>query len=217
MEEPKVDQVEGGIAKEEEQEENKEEKKGDEQLKDNQKEPNEEPATLETVVALVKGLQKGYTLNAQAIADIRGNLKPAVDEVNQQAGNRSGDEEFLTVGSLKQILNEQARNQSLVQQKSQEYIDTTLAQFRADGTVKNDDEEKQLIQYAVDKKEPDLLKAAERWNEVKKAKADAKKEAAKTTTQQEEGSKVGTSTKTSLKEQGGVDYNKVRNTDFSGF
>jgi len=214
MEEPKVDQVEGGIAKEEV----KEEKKGDEQPEDNQEGTNEEPVTLETVVALVKGLQKGYTLNAQAIADIKkGNLQPAVDEVNQQAGNQSGDEEFLTVGSLKKILGEQARNQSLVQQKSQEYIDTTLAQLRANGIVKNDDEEKELIQYAVDKKEPDLLKAADRWNEVKKAKAEAKKEAAKTTTQQEAGSKVGTSSKTSLKEQGGVDYNKVRNTDFSGF
>ena len=214
MEEQKVDQVEDGIV----EEKVVEEKKGDEQSKDNQEETNEEPVTLETVVALVKGLQKGYTLNAQAIADIRkGNLQPAVDEVNQQAGNQSGDEEFLTVGSLKKILGEQARNQSLVQQKSQEYIDTTLAQLRANGIVKNDDEEKELIQYAVDKKEPDLLKAADRWNEVKKAKAEAKKEAAKTTTQQEAGSKVGTSSKTSLKEQGGVDYNKVRNTDFSGF
>ena len=212
MEEQKVDQVEDGIV----EEKVVEEKKGDEQSKDNQEETNEEPVTLETVVALVKGLQKGYTLNAQAIADIRkGNLQPAVDEVNQQAGNQSGDEEFLTVGSLKKILGEQARNQSLVQQKSQEYIDTTLAQLRANGIVKNDDEEKELIQYAVDKKEPDLLKAADRWNEVKKAKADAKKEAAKTITQQEEGSKVGTSAKTSTKEQGGVNYEDVRNKDFS--
>lgn len=225
MEEQKDDQVVDGITDEKvvevvENENTTEETKegeGDEQFTNNQEKTDKEPATLDSVVALIKGLQKGYTVNAQAISDIKGNLQPFVDKFNEQTESQSGDDEYMTVGKMKELFQEQAKQQSLVQQKSDAYIANTLAQLRASGIISDKKEEDALIQYAVDKKEPDLLKAADRWQEIKQAKADAKKEAAKTSTQQDAGSKVGTSSKTSTNEQGGVDYNKVRLTDFNDF
>ena len=207
MEEKKEDQVADSIVKED-----------DQQSANNQEETKkEESMTLEDMTSLVKGLQKGYTVNAQAIAEMKDNLQPIVNQINDQAGNKTGDDEYLTVGKLKQILQEQSQHQSAVQQQSETYIDNTLTQLRAQGVIKTKDEEKELIQYAVDKKEPDLLKAADRWQEVKQAREEGKKTITEKKTQQEEGSKVGTSSKTSTSEQGGVDYRKMKSTDFSDF
>lgn len=177
----------------------------------------EEPMTPEEMTTLVKGLQKGYTVNAQAIAEMGKNLQPIVDQINAQAGTQTGDDEYLTVGKLKQILQENSQQQAAIQQQSEAYIDNTLAQLRTQGIIKTKEEEQELIQYAVDKKEPDLLKAADRWQEVKQAREEGKKGATEKKTIQEEGSKIGTSSKTSTGEQGGVDYRKVKKMDFGDF
>ena len=206
MEEKNKDQVVDGIIE------------GDKPATNNPEETKkEEPMTLEDMTSLVKGLQKGYTVNAQAIAEMKENLQPIVDQINAQAGTKTGDEEYLTVGKLKQILQENSQQQAAVQQQSEAYIDNTLAQLRAQGVLKTKEDEQELIQYAVDKKEPDLLKAADRWQEVKQAREEGKKGTIEKKTQQEEGSKIGTSSKTPTGEQGGVDYKKVKGMDFSDF
>jgi hypothetical protein len=184
----------------------------DEQSEETKKEPS-----LEEMASLVHGLQKGYTINAQAVSELKDNLQSAVDKLNVLSGAQTGEDEYLTVGKLRQILNEQSQQQVLTQKQSEEYIDNTLTQLKVQGVIKTKEDEQELLKYAVSKKETDLLKAADRWQEVKLAKEEAKKEVVKTKTQQEEGSKVGTSSKNSTTEQGGVDYKKIKEMDFLSF
>jgi len=162
-------------------------------------------------------LQKGYTLTRQELADIKNNLQAITDAINQQTGAQQGEDQFLTVGKLREILNEQAQQEELGKQQAEQYIDNALTQLRAQGIITTKEEEEELIQYAVDKKEPDLFKAADRWQEVKKAREEGKKEYEKTKIKQEEGSKIGTSSKASTSEQGGVDYAKMKSMDFLDF
>ncbi len=204
--------------------------KKDDQSSEQSEETKEEPPTIEKLAELVKGIQKGYTLNAQAISEMKDNLQAIADQTNKQTGASSGEDEYLTVGKLKEILNQQSQEQEQKRIQANTYIDDTLAQLRIEGIIGNriaerinketgkkeifDPDQEDLIQYAIDKKELDLLKAAERWQEIKEAKEEAKKEIAKTKTRQEEGSKVGTSSKMS-EESKGVNYETIHNTDWS--
>lgn len=185
-------------------------------------EPKEEPLTLENLAQLAKGLQKGYTITRQEMAEMRESLQEIANAGKKESGDITGDEEYLTAGKLKEILQAQAqeqyREQARAEKSTKAKIDSDLADLRAKGIVKSDREEEELINYAIAKKELDLNKAADRWLEVKLAKDSAIKEisqnAAKNKVQQEEGSNVGTSSKASVKEQGGIDYEEIRNKDW---
>lgn len=177
----------------------------------------EEPLTPEKMSQIVKGLQKGYTLNAQALSEMRENLSTIVDAINKQSGAVSGEEQFLTVGKLKELLQEQSEVQDQRREQADNYIENVLAQMKAEGRISSKEDEDAFLNLALKIKEPDLLKASVAFDEIQKAKESGKKEAAKTKVKQEEGSKVGTSSRTSTGEQGGVDYAKVRKMDWSQF
>ena len=189
----------------------------DEQNQQKSKETKEEPMTLEQLSQLAQGLQKGYTLTRQELSAIKDNLESITTAINEKSGAKAGEDEYLTVGKLKEILSEQTQQVEQSKQRAEDYIDDALTQLRAQGIVTTKEEEENLMQYAVDKKEPDLFKAADRWTEMKKAKEEGQKEGAKIKAKQEEGSKIGTSSKTSTEEQGGVDYLKMKRMDFSDF
>ena len=192
-----------------------EEVKTDQTPENNQnEEPKEEPITAERAFELARGLQKGYTQTRQEIAEIRDNLQTIADSVNKQSEVTPENEEYLTVGKLKEVLAERTQAEVKAKENQQvqadSYIETTLAELKTDGIVKTKEDEDALIQYALDKKESDLFKAAERWQEIKQAREEGKKEAAKTKVKQEEGSIIGTSSKTSGEESRGLDYAKVQ-------
>jgi hypothetical protein len=180
------------------------------QSEEKQSEETEKEPTLSEVAELAKGLQKGYTLTRQELSDIRENLQTVVDMANRQTGATSVDDEYLTVGKLKEILNEQQQHTETIKQQADTYIESTLANLRAEGIIKSKEDEDTLIRYAIDKKEPDLNKAADRWFEIKQAREEGKKEVAKVKVRQEEGSKVGTSSKASGDEQEGIDIRKLQ-------
>ena len=217
MENQNNDQFVAGIIEGDEDNQNGTTPKDNERAEQKSEETNEESLTLEQVAKLAQGLQKGYTLTRQELADIKNNLQAITDAINQQTGAQQGDDQFLTVGKLREILNEQAQQEELNKQQAEQYIDNALTQLRAQGIITTKEEEEELIQYAVEKKEPDLFKAADRWQEVKKAREEGKKEYEKTKIKQEEGSKIGTSSKSSTSEQGGVDYVKMKSMDFLDF
>jgi len=188
-----------------------------EQSEEKQSEETEEKPSIEKVAELVKALQKGYTETRQEFAETREQLQAIADSINAKSGATSGEDEYLTVGKLKSILSEQTANQEQVRSQADAYIDSALTQLRAEGKVTNAEEENELLQYALKLKEPDLIKAANIWQDIKNARTEAKKDAVKSKVRQEEGSKIGTSSKATTGEQGGVDYRKVRNMDWFQF
>jgi molecular chaperone DnaK (HSP70) len=111
---------------------------------------------------------------------------------------------------MRELLNEQQRQVEAVKSQADSYIESTLNSLKAEGVIKSSEDEDALIRYAIDKKEPDLLKAADRWLEIKQAREEGKKEVAKVKVRQEEGSKVGTSSKVSGSEQGGVSIESLQ-------
>jgi len=158
---------------------------------------------------LVKGLQKGYTLTRQEISEIRDNIANIADSINKQTGAGEGDDEYLTTGKLRQILSQQNQEQEQRKNQADKYIEDSLAGLRAEGIVNSKKEEDELLQFALEIKEPNLSKAANIYGRIKNAKEDARKEVVKTKTRQQEGSKVGTSSKTSEGESRGVNYDDI--------
>jgi len=185
-----------------------EEVKEDQSAEGQSEEAKEEP-TLSEVAELAKGLQKGYTLTRQELSEIRDNLQAIVEATNKQTGAQAGSDEYVTVNKLREILGEQQQKTEAVKEQADKYIDSTLAQLRAEGIIKSQEEEEALIKYAISKKEPDLNKAADRWAEVRAAREEAKKEVAKVKVRREEGSKVGTSSKASGDEQEGINLGSL--------
>jgi hypothetical protein len=204
MEEKKEDQV----ANELQMEQSKSEQSG---------EASEPKISLEEVAAIARGTQKGYTQQQEQLIQINETLQSIVDQMNAKSGANSGDEEYVTVGKLKEILNQQTYEAEERKVKADAYIDKTLTQLRAEGKITNKEDEDALLNFALKHQQPDLLKAAELFDEVRQAKEEARKEAAKSKAKQEEGSKVGTSSKATTGEQGGVDYEKMKKMDWFSF
>ena len=185
-----------------------------------QSKETKEEYTLEQLAPLVKGLQKGYTQTRQDMSEIRETLQGMADKANEKSGAKEGEDEYLTVGKLRGILQEEFQQQSSRQenqrQKAQEYLEGQISDLRAQGVITSKKEEDELIQYALDKREPDLLKASDRWQEVKQAREEGVKNSGKAKERQEEGFKVGTSSKTG-EEQGGINYEKMKKMDWFSF
>jgi hypothetical protein len=195
----------------------------DKKPNDNKSEKTEkEPITLEKVAELTNALQKGYTLTRQDLSEIRENMTAIVESMNLQKKEAGEDKDaYVTVGKLEEVLSKQAEKERAtkeeVSSKVDNYIDSALQELRLQGVVKSDAEEEELIQFALDKKEPDLYKAAERLQEVREAREEGKKGTSKAKAHQEAGSKVGTSQKTTEEQGKGVDIKRVKETDFFGF
>lgn len=173
-----------------------------------------EPITLEKTVELVQGLQKGYTITRQEMTEIKDNLQSIAEAMNTKTGATTGDEEYLTVGKLKEILTNQQADAEQRKEQANSYIDNEMTSLKAEGIVATKEEEQELLNYAVKIKEPNLRKAATIWQDIKEARGVAKKEADTKKAKQEAGGKIGTSGKTTAEEHSGVDYRKVRNMDW---
>mgnify|MGYP001604335971 CR=1 FL=1 len=174
----------------------------------------EEPVTAERAFELAKGLQKGYTQTRQEIAEMRENLQTIAAALNKETGAASGDDDYITAGKLKEILTEHSQSEAKAKEaekiNTDTYIDNCLTQLRADGVVKSKEDEESLLNYAIGKKEIDLLRAADRWQEIKLAREEGKKEAAKAKAKQEEGSQVGTSSRASSSPEQGINYTTLK-------
>jgi hypothetical protein len=189
---------------------------GDQSSDEQSKETEDEP-TLEKVAELAKGLQKGYTLTRQEISEIKDNLSAIANSMNQQTGATPEGDEYVTVGKLREILNQQTYEAEERKARADTYIENALAQLQAQGKLSGKEDEDALLNFALKIKEPDLFKAATLFEEVKEAKDEARKEATKTKVKQEEGSRIGTSSKSGTGEQGGVDYQKMKRMDWFSF
>jgi len=186
----------------------------DQPVEEQSEESVKEPSEVEKLAEMTQNLQKGYTVTRQELSEIKENLQSIADNINKQTGATTGQDEYLTVGKLREILNQQTMEETQRKSQADQYIDTTLMQLRAEGVVSNEQEENDLLNYALKIKEPDLLKAATIYKDIREAKNEAKKQIVKTKVKQEEGSKVGTSSKAAGGESKGVDYKKVHNTDW---
>jgi hypothetical protein len=181
---------------------------------------NKEPAvTLDKVSELTSALQKGYTLTRQELSELKDSLSQITEKLNQQSGAKEGEDEYLTVGKLREILTQQNQVQSEAKEQQQRkinnYIESSIADLTAKGVIKEIDKE-DLMKFAIKIKEADLFRAADIFNEIKQAREEGKKELVKIKVKQEEGSKVGTSSKTG-EEQEGLSYSKIKRGGWFNF
>lgn len=176
-----------------------------------------ETPTIEKLAGLTKDLQKGYTVTRQELSEIKENLNAIVNALNQQTGASQGEDLYVTEGRLKEILQEQTEVQEQNKAQADTYIDSALDQLKASGIVETEQDANDLMEYALKLHEPDLIKVGTIWKDVKSARDEGKIEAAKKTAGQQEGSKVGTSSRTPGQESTGVDYQKVRKMDWYNF
>ena len=204
--EEKQDQVVSDVVVKNDQAENKQ-----------SEETKVETISIEKLAGLTKDLQKGYTITRQELSDIKENLNAIVNALNQQTGANQGEDLYVTEGRLKEILQEQTDVQEQNKAQADTYIDSALDQLKAQGIVESEADANEIMEYALKIKEPDLLKVGTLWQDIKAARDEGKKEAAKKTAGQQEGSKVGTSSRTPGQESTGVDYGKVRKMDWYNF
>lgn len=191
---------------------------GDDQAGNKQSEETKvETLSVEKLAGLTKDLQKGYTVTRQELSEIKENLNAIVSALNQQSGAAQGDDMYVTESRLRDILQEQSDLQEQSKAQADTYIDSALDQLKAQGIVETEQDANDLMEYALKLHEPDLIKVGTIWKDVKSAKDEGKKEAAKKTAGQQEGSKVGTSSRTPGQESTGVDYQKVRKMDWYNF
>lgn len=179
-------------------------------------ESEESAVTPEQAMELAQALQKGYTVTRQEMAEIRQNqevIQSALDELSkkkgEEYGENLGDEEPLTVKKLLEIQNQQEAATKKEDVKIDKLIDSQLNDLRVQGTIKTKEDEDKLLNFAVDHKITELSVAANLMAEIKNAKGEEKKVAAKSKVKQEAGSQIGTSKKTETIEQGEIPYEKI--------
>jgi hypothetical protein len=189
-------------------------KEGQSEEKQSEESIEEPKITLEETHELARALQKGYTLTRQEMAEMKEYLADISSKL-QSTPQQGAEDEYLTVGKLKEILFQQSQQAEAIRQSADKRVETMVAQLHADGVISSKAEEDDLINFALKIQEPNLGKAAMIWKEVKSAKDEARKEVLRTKAKQEEGSKVGTSQKSASGEQAGVDYQKIKRMDWT--
>jgi hypothetical protein len=188
---------------------------GDQSDTEAKEESEEEKPSLEKAYQIAKATQKGYTVQQQEIAQIKGILQTIADTMNTQSGAKSGEDEYVTVGKLKEVLGEIRYQEENVKQQANDYVQASIDSLKAEGVITSKEEEDSLLNFALRHKEPDLKKAYDFWKETAEAKSEGKKEALKKQVRQEEGSKVGTSSKAEAgKKQEGVSYKEIKRMDW---
>ena len=187
-----------------------------------------EKATPERAYELAKGLQKGYTLTRQELAEVRSNLD-AVKAAIEESKNKDEFDEFgegekpLTKAELLNVLSEWDQKKETAQQQKQAQVDRIIEDLKVEGMVKDDKEADLLIEFVLDSAKraglksvtPDyILSVYPAWEKTK----DIKKleQEVKTKVKREAGSKVGTSERTNPTEQG-VSYKEIRQKDWDEF
>lgn len=195
----------------EETEEITEEEKPEEE---SEKTKEESKSNVDEALELAKALQKGYTLTRQEIATIRQNQEAILEKLGKK-DTEYEDDEPLTAKKLGEILRQQEERKSQDQQKLNSLIDSQIEELKARGTIRTQEEEDELLKYAVKHKIRDLFQAAGQWEELKEARRFGEKAKVKTKVQQEAGSKVGTSQKTKIEKEEGIPYEDIHNKDMS--
>ena len=159
--------------------------------------------TPEKAYELAKGLQKGYTMTRQELADIRANqeaIQEALGNLDQQRKEFGFDEDEddkpLTRKEFLSLLDEREKAKDDEGKKYQKMIDSQVADLETRGAIKPKEEE-DFLNFAVEHKLTDLYQAASLYQEVR-----AVRQSKQAKAKAELGSKVGTSEKTSNKEQG---------------
>lgn len=179
-------------------------------------EPEKEEASLEKAYQIAKATQKGYTIQQQEISQIKGMLEGIAEKMNDQSGASRGEEEYVTVGKLREVLGEMRGQEEAVKQQASDYVQGMVDGLKAEGVISSKEEEDALLTFALKIKEPDLKKASLIWAEVNEAKNEGKKDILKKQVRQEEGSKIGTSSKTGSDRQTGVRYSDIKKMDWFG-
>ena len=181
-----------------------------------QSEESEKEPTLKEVMKAVKGLQKGYTTTRQEMAELRelssSQLQELASRMNTQSGANTGDDEYVTVGKLRQAIPEiMSGYETRKVQEAQERVSQaeSILEEAMDEVIESDiieeGEKQALWNYAASINETDLFKAAAKFNKLSQEKKDGL--LAKKQSRQEVGSKVGTSSKSGS--AGKVDLTKI--------
>ena len=180
-------------------------------------EPEKEEANLEKAYQIAKATQKGYTMQQQEISQMKGMLQEIAEKMNDQSGAARGEDEYVTVSKLREVLGEMRGQEEAVKQQASDYVQGMVDSLKAEGAITSKEEENSLLTFALKIKEPDLKKASLIWAEVNEAKNEGKKESLKKQVRQEEGSKIGTSAKTGSEKATGVNYKDIKKMDWFQF
>ncbi len=192
----------------------------DETAEKKTEEKSESQVMMEKIESLQNMVHKGYTSQAQEISELRNNLSSIAEGMNSKSGATEGDDDYVTVSKLKSILQEVASEKASAQEKlsndASKYVDNALNDLRMQGIISNDVEQKELIQLALKKSEElkrniDPYEAAAFYKEIKLARATVskEKEIAQKKAKQEEGSKIGSSSKNSSESVGKISWNEI--------
>lgn len=189
-------------------------------------EDNEEPITPERAYELAKGLQKGYTLTRQELAEIRDNIN-AIQEAlsalksSSDIGDFGIDEDRpLTKKELMETLAELERKKEEENTQKQKIVDKIIDDLKFEGTIKDDKEADKFIEFTLNAAKkaglkevtPNyILSLVPAWEKIKEA--EQVKSSIKGKVKGEIGSKVGNSEKVNPNEQG-ISWNEVHNKDW---
>lgn len=166
--------------------------------------------------SLIRGLQKGYTSTRQDLSQLKQDIEAIKEAVERKSRDEFGyedEEKPLTRKELQDIFVKEREAKVQQDVKLDKQIDGQLADLYAQGLIKNQKEENELLEFAIKHKILDLHQSVGLWRELYSAKKEGQKEGLKGKVRQEEGSKVGTSQKATGEERG-ISYQKIHSKDF---
>ena len=162
-----------------------------------------EPYTVERLSEIAEGLQKGFYATRSEMAELKSSLQTIADSLNTKSGAQEGDDQYVTVGSLRkeipaimeQLEASKVQGQAQAEKEASDMYEQQLDELAESGIINDTASERQaLCKYAVDEGELNLYKAAAKFSKLSQEKQN--KYIAQKQARQEEGSKVGTSSKT---------------------
>jgi len=224
-----TDQEENVTPVEEEEKVEPQEEQDVEQQSEETEQPVEE--TKEEEYDVVKGLQKGYTQTRQELADIKKSIDD-LKQVQQPIGEQPlgepttpaqpSQEPTTWSEAQERLLNEmESREQrkAAEQEAISSQIDQEVEELKLNGVIKNDEEAEKLFQFTIDLSKdlgyiPSIKSSANVWQKVREAENKGQEEGLKTGVKQDEGSKIGKSSKaTTTEESSKPSYDEIHNSD----
>lgn len=191
----------------------------DDVVENNQPETKEEKAvTVEEAYQLAKATQKGYTQQQQVLSEIResvANLQSLADKVNAKTGAEKGEDEYVTVGKLRDVLKQYdsdkeqriATEAERRQKEADNFVNSQLDRLEELGAIKESDR-KSLCQYALDHQESDLREAYIGWSKLSEQDRQKQNQSKAKVERKDASSLVGSSSKTSAPD-GKIDYAEI--------
>jgi len=185
-----------------------------------------ESITPEKAYELAKGLQKGYTLTRQELAEIRENIntiQSALEEIRKSKADEFGDfeeEKPLTKKDIMEAIAEVERQRAMEEAEKEAMLDKIMEDLKFEGVIKDDKEADDLIKFTLEAAKsaglkevtPNyILSVVPAWQKAKEA--EEIKQQIKTKTKGEIGSKVGNSEKATPGEQG-ISWSEVHAKDW---